>query len=106
MNFEKIMELLKKDDGTVTVLKKMYKPSRLKCIIGFSLSIVGLILIFLLFGFQFNIFYFLILLIDLLFIAYYGINLFTKKGFTTPVYEKMDKNIYDKSIENNGDDVQ
>lgn len=87
MNMDKILELLKKDNGTERVLTGYTKPNILKCIFGFGISVIILISLLFLFGIQFNLVYLLVLIIDILIGSYYGINLFTEKGFKSPVYE-------------------
>lgn len=58
------------------------KPSKLKCITGLLFSVICFIFLIKLFVFKF--FYFVFLIADLLIVSYYGINLFTEKGFALP----------------------
>lgn len=63
-------------------VRVVVKPSKLKCIGGFIFSLI--IFIILLTFFTFNLTYFAMLIGDLLIMLYYGINLFTEKGFGLP----------------------
>lgn len=65
------------------IYQRVYKkPSKVKCIIGFIFSILFLIFLIRLFAFSFL--YFFLLLADLLILAFYSLNLFTKKGLPLP----------------------
>ncbi len=58
------------------------KPKMFEAILGFGVSII--VLIILIRYFSPTGMYFVILIVDLLFLSYYGVNLFTKKGFGLP----------------------
>lgn len=58
------------------------KPKKFESVLGFVVSLV--VLIVLIRYFSPTGMYFVILIGDLLFLAYYGVNLFTKKGFGLP----------------------
>ncbi len=82
------------DESSNMKYKKIYrKPSKVKCIIGFIFCL--LILIILIRHFVFKLIFFLILIGDILILLFYGINLFTKKGWGLPKYIKVDPNTSD-----------
>lgn len=60
------------------------KPTKMKSICGFAFSL--LLFIFLIRLFVFKLQYFIFLIVDLLVLAYYGLNLFTKNGFPLPSF--------------------
>lgn len=94
-------------------IETYYRPSKGKSIAGF---IFTLILFFILIRFfQFSIVYFVILIGVLLYLVYYALNLFTKKGFvikkkhSVPEEYLRDEEDYDNydidnSFEDNSDD--
>lgn len=77
------------DSKTSSYKRVYFRPSKFKCIVGLIFS--GLIMFVLLGIFSFNFMYLIIFLVDLLFLLYYGINLFTKKGIGIPRYVKRDE---------------
>lgn len=63
-----------------------YKPEKWKNVLGFIFSLIFLITLVYVFRFNINI-YFIIIFIGVLMVStYYGINLFTKRGFLLPKY--------------------
>ena len=60
-------------------LEEYYRPSKAKCIFGFVFCLIFFLIILRLF--TFSIVYFVIFFGVLICLLYYGINLFTKKGF-------------------------
>lgn len=59
--------------------EEYYRPSKFKCIFGFVFCLIFFLIILRLF--TFSIVYFVIFFGVLICLLYYGINLFTKKGF-------------------------
>ena len=60
------------------------KPKKFESILGFGLSLMVLIILLRHVALSPNGMFFVILIFDLLFLAYYGVNLFTKNGFGLP----------------------
>ena len=90
MNLDKIMELMKKGgNGTRREIVDYYRPNKISNVIAFILSVGFVISLLFIFGLQFSLVYILILIIGLLLSLYYGVNLFTKKGFVTPIYKDV-----------------
>lgn len=97
--------------------KVYYKPKKWKTILGFVLSIIFFIALLYVFKFNVNIYFVLIFLGIVLIGTYYGINLFTKRGFLLPKFvlkkgEKIEEDIdevyYDDTdmfLEDDGDDL-
>ena len=88
-------------NNTPTKVRVYQRPSKIKCILNFILSIAIFLGLIFFVGIYLNIFYFLILLLDILFGAFYGYNLFSEKGIGVPTYvnqyndeEYDDKNDY------------
>lgn len=106
MDFDRIKKIIENDTDTEMVVIGMNKPNKFKSIIGFlfSLFVFGFIVFFM--GFQFNIFFILVFLIDLLCLFYFGVNLFTKKGIATPKYKEVsiaEKEVYEAMVNSNVD---
>ena len=104
MDFDRIKKIIENDTDTEMVVIGMNKPNKFKSIIGFlfSLFVFGFIVFFM--GFQFNIFFILVFLIDLLCLFYFGVNLFTKKGIATPKYKEVrisEKEVYEAMVNSN-----
>lgn len=77
---DKFLEGYENINKEKVVYKRVYKyPKKIESIIGFSFSL--LILIILISIFSFNGIYLFLLVMDILVVIYYGLNLFTKKGF-------------------------
>lgn len=73
------------------------KPPMFECVLGFGFSF--LILVVLIIYFSPTKMYFVILIGDLLFLAYYGVNLFTKKGFGLPATVAVVVDDQDKKVQ-------
>ena len=58
------------------------KPSKIKCLLSFGFCLLFMIILIPMFSFTFM--YMLLFLGDLIILLYYGINLFTKKGWPLP----------------------
>ena len=76
-------EILEKDMSQKK--KVFYKPSKLKCIIGFIFTLFILIML-LLSGFNFSMVYLLVFFGDFIILVFFSLNLFTKEGFLLPKY--------------------
>lgn len=80
------------------------KPKKSKSIIGFIASIVFLIAL-IPFA-SLNSLFFILLIGDLLTIAFYGINLFTEKGIKLPKTVKVERKIEEESNNENNEDEE
>jgi len=70
--------------------QKVYrKPSKIKSISLFIVGVVFFLILILFMGFKFDMVHILLYGGDLIFMIYYGINGFTKKGISLPKYEKI-----------------
>ncbi len=105
---DKFLDIYKREDNYQ--YKTIYvKPSRFKCIVGFVVSVLFFILM--LTFFTLKVLYFVVLLGDLVIVIYYGLNLFTEKGFglpkNIPVYNDYDtSNDQLADIENEDDSLE
>lgn len=79
-------------------IEEYYRPSKLKCIFGFGFSLVFFIIMLGLFNF--SIIYFVILIGTILCLLYYGLNLFTEKGFVV----KKKYSVPEEYLKNDEDD--
>lgn len=71
-------------------VKTYVKPSRAKCLLYFSFSLLLLVIIVL--GFMsLSVPFFLLLIFDLLICVYYGYNLFSKKGLAIRKFVKVNR---------------
>lgn len=71
--------------------KKVYqRPSKVKSLMGFVFW--GILFVLLLFMFVFSLLYLVIMILVFLAVLYYGINLFTEKGFGLPKRVPVDEN--------------
>lgn len=88
-----VEKILKNSKDPLEYERVYYKPKMSKNILGFVLSVIFLIALIYVFRFNVNI-YFILLFIGVLMIGtYYGINLFTKRGFLLPKFvPKKDEN--------------
>ena len=78
--FDKFLDFYEDKSNEVKEYEQIYvKPSKVKSGIMFSITFILLILI-VRYLFGFNLIFFLMFFIDLLICAYYGYNLFSKKG--------------------------
>ncbi len=78
------------EDSKQSIYKRVYqKPSKIKCILGFTIS--ALIMLFLIRLFNLKFMFLLIFFGDLAVLLFYGLNLFTKKGIAIPKYVKKDE---------------
>ncbi len=90
---DKFLDGYEQANNDKVIYKRVYqRPSKIKAIVGFVFSLI--IFIILIRYFVFKLLYFVILLGDLSFLSYYGLNLFTEKGFglpkTIPVIESAE----------------
>lgn len=91
---EKVLNFLQKDSKHEEVAKVYYRPSKEKSIAGLILSFCLFVLMCLLCVTSFAIGYFLMFLVSIALLTFYGINVFSKDGFWIPRYVK--KSILDK----------
>ncbi len=75
-------EAINEKNSRIEYRRIIKKPKKFESVLGFAMSFI--VLIILLIFFNLTGLYFAILLFDLLFLAYYGVNLFTKNGFGLP----------------------
>ena len=88
-------------------LEEYYRPSKAKCIFGFVFCLIFFLIILRLF--TFSIVYFVIFFGVLICLLYYGINLFTKKGFVLTMKHRVSKEYIDelnKSIDDEMDKIE
>ena len=67
---------------------RVYKrPSKIKCILYFGMSVLILLFVLITIGFYLNLPFIIFLLVDIGVGAFYGYNLFSKNGIGLPTYE-------------------
>ncbi len=88
--FTKIVNMLP-EEKEVKYEKIYYRPSKGKCVIGFIISLIFLILLIFTIGVGLNIIYFILYGIDIFALVYYSLNLFTVKGFVLPKHVKIEE---------------
>lgn len=93
--YKKVLKNILEKDEIVEQEKIYYRPSKFKTIFGFSFSLI-IMIILLRMGFQLTVIYLTLFLGDLVILAYYALNLFTKEGFLLPKYVKKDKSDQDE----------
>lgn len=82
-----LLDYYEKSGKEKNSLKKVfYRPSFIKCLFGFLFSFLFLFLLLFVVGFQLQFMYLILFLGDLIILLYYGVNLFTKKGFYLTKY--------------------
>lgn len=80
---DKFLDYVEEKGGKKYIRKRIYeKPAKWKCIIGFIFTLI--ILYFLLRLFSFSLMSIGLILLDILFLTFFSINLFTEKGFGLP----------------------
>ena len=95
---DKFLETYEDIGNNTTRKVRVYKrPSQVKCIIYFVLSVLIFLTIIIKIGFYLNLPFILFLLADIAVGAFYGYNLFSKKGIGLPTYER---------VNNNNDDIE
>ena len=72
----------KRSNKKVQYIKVYEKPTKAKCIIGFVFSLIFMVILLGLFSF--NLMYFVLLIGCGLVLVFFGVNLFTEKGFGLP----------------------
>lgn len=88
--FTKIINALP-EEKEVKYEKIYYRPSKGKCIVGFVISLLFLFLLIITIGIGLNTIYFILYGIDLFFLVYYSLNLFTVRGFILPKHVKVEE---------------
>ena len=96
-SLDKVLNFLQKDSKHGEMVKLYYRPSKEKCIACCIFSFILLVLMCLLCVTSFAIGYFILLLISIALLTFYGINLFSKDGFWIPKY--VNKSIVDNMME-------
>ena len=85
-SLDKVLSFLQRDSSHGEVTKIYYRPSRDKCIMGLILSFLLFLVMCLLCVTSFSIGCFLMLLVSIVLLTFYGLNVFTKDGFWIPRY--------------------
>ena len=91
-NFIKMLE----NDNSPKYRKVYYRPNKVKSVIGFICSLLFMLILIFLIGFQLNSIFIIMFIIDFLLLVYYSINLFTAKGLLIPKYieDNIEENKY------------
>ena len=91
-----LLEHLENNSNNETKLKKIYyRPTKLRSIIGFIITLIFMLILLFIIGFQLNLIYMILFIGDFLLIVYYSMNLFTKDGLLIQKYVE-DKTNNDK----------
>lgn len=102
---DKFLETYEYGNNNQNVYKRIYqRPTKFKSIVGFIFCLIILIVLIILFVPK--VIYFVLVLGDLIILAFYGINVFTKKGIGLPktVLVKQEEKVEDSdesSLDNN-----
>lgn len=92
---ERVFDFLLGTNKKVLLKKVYYRPQKGKAIFGFAFSLLFMFILLFVMGFRWNLLYLLLFLVDFSVLYYYGVNLFTKRGFLLPKYvEVSDDNKY------------
>lgn len=91
---DKVLQFLERDNKHGELTKVYYRPSKEKCIACCIFSFILFVLMCLLCVTSFAIGYFILLLVSIALLTFYGINLFSNDGFWIPKY--VNKRILDR----------
>ena len=103
-SLDKVLNFLQRDSSHGEVAKIYYRPSREKCIMGLVLSFLLFLVMCLLCVTSFSIGCFLILLVSIALLTFYGLNVFTKDGFWIPRY--FNKSMLEELNEDDENDLE
>ena len=93
--FDKFLDNYSKlEDNTKIEIIAYHRPSLVKCIFGFIFSLIFFLILLRIFTFSFM--YFILFFGDLIILIYFGLNLFTARGFVIPVKYRVSKDEYEK----------
>lgn len=91
---DKVLDFLQKDRNTNQKEKILYKPDKVRSLLGFVFSVAFFITMFMFCILKFSLGFVLLLGVSVGMLIFYGFNVFTKEGLYIQKY--VDKRIIDK----------